>query len=90
MCGSVPLINRPTIERYQPLLSGEHAFYYDVEEGELTRAAVAALADKPRLEAMGRAARAHVLTHHTPEAIARHIVRTSLEGLPRADSADHQ
>ncbi len=79
MCGSVPLLNQPTIERYQPLLHGKHAVYYDIEESGLTNAAVNALADKPRLEAMGQAARAHVLVHHTPHAIARHIVRTSLE-----------
>jgi len=79
MCGSVPLMSRPTIERYRPMVEGTHAVYYDVETGELTRAAIAALADKPRLEAMGRAARAHVLTHHTPEAIARDIVRAALE-----------
>jgi hypothetical protein len=78
MCGSVPLINQPTIERHRPLLQGTHAIYYDVDEGGLTRAVVAALADKPRLEAMGRAARAHVLAHHTPAALAQHIVRTSI------------
>src|SRR5262249_50017700 len=64
MCGSVPLINQPTIERHRPLLQGMHAIYYDVDEGGLTRAVLAALADKPRLEAMARAARAHVLEHH--------------------------
>ncbi len=79
MCGSVPLINQPTIERHRPLLQGTHAIYYDVDEGGLTRAVVAALADKPRLAAMGRAARAHVLAHHTPTALARHIVRTSID-----------
>ncbi len=84
MCGSVPLLNQPTIERYQPLLHDKHAVYYDIEEGGLTSAAVNALADEPRLEAMGRAARAHVLAHHTPPAIARHIVRMSLETI------DHQ
>jgi hypothetical protein len=78
LCGAVPLINQPTIERHQPLRHGEHALYYDVEDGELTRAAIAALADKPRLEAMGRAARAHTLAHHTPAAIARYIVQTAL------------
>jgi len=79
LCGSVPLINQPTIERYQPLGRGEHAIYYDVEEGQLTRAAVSALADKPRLAAMGRAARTHVLAHHTPAAISRYVVRACLE-----------
>jgi len=78
-CGSVPLINRPTIERYQPLRDGEHAIYYDVEPGELMRAAAAALADKSRLESMGQAARAHCLAHHTAEAISRYVVRTTLE-----------
>ncbi|MEZ5786293.1 MAG: glycosyltransferase [Xanthobacteraceae bacterium] len=78
-CGSVPLMNQPTIERHEPLLQGVHAVYYDIERGALTRAVHEALAEKPRLEAMGRAAREHVLTHHTPTAIARHIVRTALE-----------
>lgn len=77
-CGSVPLINQPTIERHEPLLHGIHAIYYDSEGGGLTRAVGAALADKPRLAAIGRAARAHVLAHHTPTALARHIVRASL------------
>jgi len=30
VCGAVPVINRPTIERYRPLREGEHCFYYDV------------------------------------------------------------
>jgi hypothetical protein len=78
MCESVPLLNQPTIERYQPLLQGTHAVYYEVEQGGLTRAAVSALADRPRLQTMALAARDHVLAHHTPEAIARHVVRTTL------------
>ena len=78
LCGSVPLINQPTIERYQPLLAGEHAIYYDVEVGALRQAAVAALANRPRLAAMGQAARAHAIAHHIPAAIARYVVRTSL------------
>jgi glycosyltransferase involved in cell wall biosynthesis len=76
-CGSVPLINSPSIERHQPLLSGEHALYYDVEPGGLSRAIVAALADKPRLAAIAERGRAHVLAHHTPDAIARYIVETA-------------
>lgn len=78
-CGSVPLMSLPTIERHKPLLQGVHAVYYDVEEGALAREVLAALANKPRLEAMGRAAREHVLDHHTPTAIAQHIVRESLK-----------
>ena len=53
-CGSVPVINQPTIERHRPLVAGEHAFYYDPAPGELTRTIVAALADKERLRTMAR------------------------------------
>jgi hypothetical protein len=76
-CGSVPLINHPSIERRQPLLAGEHAVYYDPEPGGLTRAVEAALADRPALARMAEAARNHVLTHHTPEALARYVVETA-------------
>src|SRR4029453_1836066 len=69
-CGSVPVINQPTIERHQPLLGGEHAVYYDPVPGELTRTIVAALADKDRLRAMARAGKSHVMTHHTQDALA--------------------
>lgn len=77
-CHSVPLISQPTIERYQPMLAGAHAIYYDVEAGGLTRAALAALEDKTRLQTMAPAAREHVLAHHTPDAIARHMVETAI------------
>jgi hypothetical protein len=76
-CGSVPLINNPTIERRRPLLGGEHAVYYDPEPGGLTRAVQAALADRPALARMAAAAHAHVLEHHTPEAVARDIVEAA-------------
>jgi hypothetical protein len=76
-CGSVPLINLPFIDRHQPLIGGEHAIYYDPEPGGLTRAALAALADKPALTRIAAAAQAHVAAHHTPEALARHIVETA-------------
>lgn len=77
-CGSVPLINNPTIERHQPLLAGEHAIYYDVEPGGLTRAALAALADGPRLAVMAKQAQVHVLAHHTPRAIAEYLLQETL------------
>jgi hypothetical protein len=79
-CGSVPLISAPTIERHRPLLEGEHALYHDVEPGGLTRAALAALADKPRLARIAETGRAHVIAHHTPEALARYIVETARAG----------
>lgn len=77
-CGSTPLINQPQIERHQPLRDGEHAIYYDVERGGLVRAASAALADKPRLQRIAEAARAHVLTHHTKAAIVRYVIGETL------------
>ena len=76
-CGSVPLINHPTIDRHQPLIAGEHALYYDPEPGGLSRAVLAALADRPALARIAEAGRAHVMAHHTPGAIARYAVETA-------------
>jgi Glycosyl transferases group 1 len=77
-CGSVPLINQPTIERYRPLINGVHALYYDPEPGFLTQAVGVALADKDRLRAIAREGKAHVLAHHTMAAIANYVVETTL------------
>ena len=77
-CWSVPVINQPTIERYRPLVGGQHAIYYDPEPGGLTRAVISALEDKARLLQMAQAARDHVVAHHTQSAIARHIVSKTL------------
>jgi hypothetical protein len=73
-CGAVPLINQPWLDRHAPLLAGEHALYYDVEPGGLTRAVKAALADKPALAHIAAAAQAHVMAHHTPTALAEYVV----------------
>ncbi len=78
MCGSVPVLNRPTLDRYKPLRDGEHCFYYDVEPGGLTQTLETALKDKQRLSAMARAARNFVLAEHTLGALARHIAETTL------------
>lgn len=67
-CSAVPLISRPTIEQYAPFAEGETAIFYDPEQGGLTAAVRRALAQRERLPAMGRAARAHVLAHHTDKA----------------------
>jgi hypothetical protein len=77
-CGTVPLINQPTIERHRPLIDGIHALYYDPEPGFLTAAIEAALTDKDRLTTIARAGKAHVLAHHTVSAIARYVVETTL------------
>jgi hypothetical protein len=79
LCGAVPLVNRPTIEQHRPLIEGEHALYYDVEPGGLSRAVRAALRNRERLMAMAAAAREHVLAWHTPKALAQYIVETTLQ-----------
>ncbi len=76
-CGSVPLINQPSIDRHAPLIGGEHALYYDPEPGGLTRAVRAALADKAALARIAEAGQAHVLANHTPQALARYVVMTA-------------
>ncbi len=67
----------PPLDRHAPLIAGEHALYYDVEPGGLTRAVKAALADKERLARIAAAAQAHVMAHHTPAALARYVVETA-------------
>jgi hypothetical protein len=83
MCGAAPLLSRPGVERYRPLIEGMHAVYYDVEPGELARTVRAALADRNRLRAIGCAARDHVRAFHTPAAIARHVVETAISAVGR-------
>jgi hypothetical protein len=83
-CGSVPLINQPTIERHRPLLDGVHALYYGPERGFLTGAIEHALADKDRLRTIARDGKAHVLAHHTITAIANYVVETTLGAQPEA------
>jgi len=73
-CGAVPLINQPTIDRHAPLLGGEHAIYYDPEPGGLTRALLGALQDPEGLAQIAATGQAHVMAHHTLDALARHLV----------------
>jgi glycosyltransferase involved in cell wall biosynthesis len=77
-CGSVPLINSPTIERYQPLADGRHAIYYTPEEGGLARQVQRAFADRSQLAQMARDGRQHVLQHHTQTGIANNIINQTL------------
>jgi hypothetical protein len=77
-CGSVPLCNSANIERYKRLEAGVHALYYDVGPGQLTEAVVAALADLPRLKAIATRGQDYVLAWHSPSAIARYVVETTL------------
>lgn len=75
---TVPVMNHPSILRHAPLLNGEHGVYYDVEQGGLERAVVAALADKDRLRKIAEASRDHVFAHHTRKAYCDHILRSAL------------
>jgi len=62
---SVPVMSTPTIVRQNPLLEGEHGLYYAPDDPtDLARVVRAALADKPKLQRMALAARAHVASHH--------------------------
>jgi hypothetical protein len=78
VCGSVPILNRQTVERYKPLRNGEHCFYYDVEQDNLAATIAHALLDRDRLTSMALEAREFVLAEHTPAALARHITETTL------------
>jgi hypothetical protein len=82
-CGSVPLISRSPIYQYAPFSDGESAFFYDPESGGLTRCVHRALKDRDRLTAMGRAARAHALQHHSQKARVDHML-TSLSSMGAA------
>jgi hypothetical protein len=78
ICGSVPVLNRQTVERHAPLRDGEHCLYYDVEPGQLMAVVEAALADRARLSRLAQAARAHVLAAHTHAALGRYVAETTL------------
>ena len=88
--GTVPLINYPTLYRYQPLIEGEHCIHYRVEPGGLSESIRKALADKDRLSRIAENARAHVLAHHTEMARAQHVaikvLGRRLDGSPAAET----
>jgi hypothetical protein len=79
LAGSVPVISRATIHRHAPLVHGEHCFHYDVEGDGLAQTIASALADKDRLARMARAAAAHVLAHHTPQALCEYVLYSAFE-----------
>lgn len=84
---TVPVVNSPTIVRYAPLQDGVHAIYYQPDEsGSLGDRIMTALADKPRLRLIARAARAHVLKFHVrPRPMADALLRIGL-GLEKPES----
>jgi len=87
LCLSVPILSPPGIARYFPLLDGEHAFYYAVEGNGLHETIVRALADKPALEIMAQAARAHALRHHTHARAIEHILETARAAIETRQAA---
>jgi hypothetical protein len=78
-CLSVPIINYPTISRYEPLIDGIHAFYYAPEPGGLTRAIEAAIQDKKRLEQIALAGRQHVRAHHVGGAFCARVIAAAFD-----------
>ena len=79
LCGTVPVINYPTIRRHAPLEEGAHCFYYPVEGAGLARTLNVALSDRTRLVRMAAAAGEHVRRHHTAERLCDHVVATCLD-----------
>jgi len=77
LCGSVPVMNYPTIRRHSPFIDGEHGFYYDLEDNGLEPCLRKALADRPRLIEMGQSARSHVLQHHLYSKLLRLMLKAS-------------
>jgi Glycosyl transferases group 1 len=86
-CGSVPLCNHSGLQLHKRLMPGIHALYYGVEAGDLTTAVVEALADRPRLEAIAARGRDFVFEWHTPSAIARYVVATTLAESQKSKTA---
>jgi len=82
LCGSVPLMNAPSIVRHAPLEANVHGLYYDLAPGALADRVRAALADRARLGAIAAAGRAHVLRHHTLERLCEHVARACLGPAP--------
>ena len=78
-CLSVPVINYPTIARYQPLEDGIHAIYYSPEGDGLCRTIEFALADKDRLKQIAVGGRAHVRANHVGPKVCEHVLRLALE-----------
>ncbi len=77
-CGSVPVLNLPSIERYKPLQDGVHCFYHAPEPGSLTRTVEMALTDHARLIEMARSARRFVLSEHTFSSLGRYVAEMTL------------
>jgi hypothetical protein len=85
VCGSVPVINYPTIYRYKPLLDGVHAFYYGCEEDHLLHVVRNALQDKEALLRMVEAGREHLRQWYAAPRVAEYVLREA--GLAQPEQA---
>ena len=86
LVGAVPLMQTPTIQRYAPLVDGEHALYYYVEGDHLAARVRQALQNRERLVAMGLAARQHVLRWHAHEAIGRYVIEETQRAMKESQA----
>jgi hypothetical protein len=75
-CGSVPLINYPSIIRHAPLQHGVHCLYYAPEPGGLASTVLSALQDKARLAAMAENAREQAIRFHRRSALGDYVVES--------------
>jgi len=73
--GTVPVINRPTIQRYAPLVDGIHCRFYDADGDDLLRVVRDALQDRGQLARIATQGRAHVMRHFTHRAICEYVAR---------------
>lgn len=71
---AVPLINYPTIHRWQPLIDGEHCLFYPPEPGGLSAAIRAALREPEKLRLIAAQGKEHILRHHRHSQLARHVL----------------
>ncbi len=84
--GSVPVMMRPPIRLYEPLVHGVHGLYYDGARESVVDVVTRALGDRPRLRQMASAARAHVWAHFTHERLCAYILQTCFGALGRPDA----
>lgn len=78
--GSVPLINYPTIERYQPLEDGTHCLFYAIEGDGLVNVVRRALESKDRMRQIATAGYHHIFRWHTHEALTRYLIDETMKG----------
>ena len=74
LCGSVPLVSAPSIDRYKPYVIGEQCIAYHPDENHFVETVTYALKDKNRLVAMAASARDHATAHLTEVAMCRALL----------------